>query len=1632
MIYLDSTYHTLLEILSYRVQYQSDKQAYIFLQDGETESDSITYGELDKQARVIAAHLQSFQGERALLLYPSGLEFITAFFGCLYAGVIAVPVYPPRRNQKLSRLLSIVKDAQPIIALTTTSILADIEKRWTQEPELAQLKLEGTDNIESKTQEFVPEEISLDSLAFLQYTSGSTGIPKGVMVTHGNIIHNQQIIQTAFGHTEKSVVAGWLPLFHDMGLIGNVLQPMYLGIPCILMPPVAFLQKPIRWLKAISKYRATTSGGPNFAYDLCLKKIQPEELANLDLSSWDLAFNGAEPLRVETLKQFAYKFTTCGFKYSAFYPCYGMAETTLFTTGGDKNFSPVIQGIKATDLEQNLVVETEIYSPESRVFVGCGRPYMDTKVSIVNPESLTKCNLGEVGEIWVSSESVASGYWNRPEATKETFQAYLKNTHEGPFLRTGDLGFISHGKLFVTGRLKDVIIIRGRNYYPQDIELSVEKSHQGLRSNSGAAFSVEVEGEERLVVVQEVERTYVRKLNSSEVVSAINQVVSLEHELAIDTIVLLKPGSIPKTSSGKIQRSACRQKFIEGSLDNVVLKRSVNKVPTPAKQIEFSLLYFSSNEAEFTDNKYKLLLEGAKFADKNNFHAIWIPERHFHPFGGLYPEPSVLGSALAMVTEKIRIRPGSVVLPLKNPVRVAEQWSVVDNLSGGRVDISFAKGWNLKDFVLAPENYANRSQIMFDGIKTVHKLWRGESIYLPDGDGKETEIKIYPLPKQPELSSWITCSGGKEGFIQAGAKGANILTALLAQTLEELADKIALYRESRAKNGYDPNSGHVTLMLHTFISNDVEFVRNQVREPFTEYLKSSVNLWKKGSKEKQSFTKQQQDEILAYSFERYFQTAALFGTPQSCLNMVEQIKEIGVNEIACLIDFGVDADSVLSNLNYLNQLRKLANGISDSSKTELQLSQSINTVVKKNLSLTNREQSSKSHASDLIEWLRSYANERINSRLIDERRSIPPHIVLDFGNRGLFGLQVPAEYGGIGLNNVDTLRVVQQLGAIDQTLTLFVGNHNVLGVRPILKYGSLAQKEQLLPKLATGREIAAFALTEPGAGSNPRAISTQAIPNGNGGWLLKGSKIWSGSALWSSVINIFVQQLDSNGEAMGISCFVVGQGTKGLRQGPETLTMGMRGMVQNSVFLEGVSVKEQQLLGEAGAGIKVAQDAMMHGRLGLAAGCIGGMKRCAQLMLRYSKRRLVSTGSLLENPVTLVRLSNLTATITALETLVFTTAELLDKGFSVPEEVYTACKISGPEFFWQAADQLVQLLGGRGYIETNIAPQILRDARVFRIFEGPTEPLSMFLGSRAINKGEELQKFLSEGLGVPQVAQRLKATTEKINQYIKSSQSLFSNQNKAVSWVYFRTGELTTLAILLATVQRNFEDNYSEELRHALSWIELQFEQKFKSILSETTSQSVLENTNNLITQIPNADTITARIYDYAKTIGDLEQTLPGEDYEVDELLRYQTSKSESETDTAVERKNNEGTVTSIEKIDAQSNNKNITPDVASIENLIKNTLAKKLNIDANSIKPQASFVSYGIDSVMAVELIQDLEDCLNQPLEATLLWNFPTVESLAQHLAQENEQTQEIEKENNGLLQEDELKKEEWIKGEL
>ncbi|MEH2171998.1 beta-ketoacyl synthase N-terminal-like domain-containing protein [Nostoc sp.] len=567
------TSETLVDVLRYRAIGQPQTLGYTFLVDGESEGSTLTYGALDKLARAIATYLQTFAkpGDRVLLLYPPGLEFITAFFGCLYAGLIAIPAYPPRQNQSIARLGAIVSDAQATAILTTTALLPIVKNYFADNPELASLKVLASDGIsEAIAQEWQAPNIDGNTLAFLQYTSGSTGTPKGVMVSHSNLLHNLAYIDQGWNHTSNSVMVTWIPFFHDMGLIYGVLQPLYYGFPSYIMAPVSFIGRPIRWLQAISRYQATHSSAPNFAYELCLRKITAEQRASLNLSSWQVASNGAEPVKAETLQRFAKAFASCGFQETAFCPAYGLAEATLKVTTAEAQTQPIIIKVEATALAENRVVLATAENSKARLLVGCGNSQQgDTRIAIAHPELLRRCLPDEVGEIWVAGASITQGYWQRHEETKHTFAAYLADTGEGPFLRTGDLGFLQDGELFITGRLKDLIIIRGHNHYPQDIELTVTNSHSALGLQGVAAFTIEVDGEEQLVVACEVERTAVRKLDASEVIGSIRQAVTTQHELEVYAVLLLKPVSIPKTSSGKIQRYATRAGFLAGTLEVV-------------------------------------------------------------------------------------------------------------------------------------------------------------------------------------------------------------------------------------------------------------------------------------------------------------------------------------------------------------------------------------------------------------------------------------------------------------------------------------------------------------------------------------------------------------------------------------------------------------------------------------------------------------------------------------------------------------------------------------------------------------------------------------------------------------------------------------------------------------------------------------------------------------------------------------------------------------------------------------------------------------------------------------------------------------------------------------------------------
>ena len=560
---------TLIHLLRRRVQEYSEKTIYTYLQDGESQEVRLTYNELERRALAIAAHLQHHLswGERVLLLYPPGLEFPAAFFGCLCAGMVAVPAYPPHSSQFLASLIAMVSDAGLTVALTTASTLEEYRQQIDQSPLLKALKWIPSETISNnQADNWQQPPTGADSLAVLQYTSGSTGNPKGVMVSHGNLLHNSSVIHTVFGSSPHTRGVIWLPPYHDMGLIGGIIQPVYAGGDVILMSPVSFIQRPFRWLMAISRYRATASGGPNFVYDLCVRKITSEQKSGLDLSSWEVAFNGAEPVRGETLHRFAAAFASCGFQQKAFLPCYGLSEATLIATGCSKNSEPTFLQADAQELKTGRLVLTAEDSEHNLTLVGNGDVQPGHEIVIVDPETRTSCKSDQIGEIWIAGPSVAQGYWDRPEESEQTFRARLADTGQGPFLRTGDLGFIHAGQLFVTGRLKDLIIIRGLNHYPQDIERTVERSHEALRADCGAAFSVEIDDEEQLVVVQEVERRYIRKLDAEAVIGAIRHNVSQQHGIRVDTVVLIKTSSLPKTTSGKVQRNLCREHFIQSRL----------------------------------------------------------------------------------------------------------------------------------------------------------------------------------------------------------------------------------------------------------------------------------------------------------------------------------------------------------------------------------------------------------------------------------------------------------------------------------------------------------------------------------------------------------------------------------------------------------------------------------------------------------------------------------------------------------------------------------------------------------------------------------------------------------------------------------------------------------------------------------------------------------------------------------------------------------------------------------------------------------------------------------------------------------------------------------------------------------
>jgi polyketide synthase 12 len=562
---------SLVDLLSAHASLQPDRTAYRYLVTGDCDGEiqEISYGQLAHRSQAVAAWLQErgLAGSRAMLLYPPGLEFVSAFLGCLAAGVVAVPGVPPQgrsqNHRALTRMKRLIADADAEVILGGREVIGALGALARHLPEL--------DGIDRVTTEDIPDDaagawcepdLTADSVAFLQYTSGSTSAPRGVMVTHGNLLHNERLITERMGHTPDAIAehghemfVSWLPVHHDMGLIGPVLNTVHLGATATLFSPLHFLQRPERWLTAITRYRPHTSGGPNFAYELCLKRATPRLLDDLDLSGWKVAFNGAEPVRAATLRRFTETFGPAGFRREALYPCYGLAESTLMVTGGSVDAPPTLLQADAGGPHEGT---------SDAAAVGCGRPGPGLTVVIADPERQQELPEGEVGEIRVAGASVAKGYWRNALATRETFRAILPG-REGRFLRTGDLGFLRGGELFVTGRLKDLIVIDGRNHYPQDLELSAELSHPALRPGCTAAFSVDAgtEGEQPVVVA---EVTPDAAGEAEKIADQVRGAIGEAHGLSLHEVVLVGPGTIPKTSSGKIRRRATRAAYLDDTL----------------------------------------------------------------------------------------------------------------------------------------------------------------------------------------------------------------------------------------------------------------------------------------------------------------------------------------------------------------------------------------------------------------------------------------------------------------------------------------------------------------------------------------------------------------------------------------------------------------------------------------------------------------------------------------------------------------------------------------------------------------------------------------------------------------------------------------------------------------------------------------------------------------------------------------------------------------------------------------------------------------------------------------------------------------------------------------------------------
>ncbi|CAN7673857.1 AMP-binding protein [Trinickia sp. LjRoot230] len=1205
------THRTIIDRLRHWRAFKPDAQAYTFLKDRCSLDASLTYAQLHDAVAARAADLlaRDLEGQRVMIVLPSGLEYVVSFLACLAAGVVAVPMYSPSTRRDWDKLASVAANCKPKAVLANSKdteligpaldaalgsqrvsiIVVDAQTAQTAHP--------------SVTRHHAPDPFrELDSarLAFLQYTSGSTGQPKGVMVSHANILHNAAQQASAMRSDERSIHISWLPLHHDMGLIGIVLQALSLGSHAVLMSPFSFLRRPDNWLRAISEYAGTISGAPNFAYDLCVDKIADAEIDTLDLSSWRTAFNGSEQIRPATLERFTKRFSRAGFRADAFFPCYGLAEATLYVSGAHLQGGTAALTLERAALAAGQAVPV---NDPTDADAGANAPRIEVASVHVPPADLEACVVdaatwkaradGTVGEIWLKGSSIAGGYWERPAETAETFRAYLADTGKGPFLRTGDLGFRRDGRLYITGRVKELVIINGVNHYPQDIEATAEALGDPLRAHSSAAFAMQ---DERLAIVQGLDRTKLPPAELEATIEQIRRVVWDVHGIAPSFVGLVQPGEIAKTSSGKIQRSLIARRFTDGEL---------------------------------------------------NFVASW-------------------------------------------------------------------------------------------------------------------------------------------------AEGARANEATAAKTAPE--------------------------------------------------------------------------------------------------------------------------------------------------------------------------------ALAIIDWIKDYFPRRVNSLLIDERRTIPPYVVLDLGNRGLLGMIAPRTAGGLGLRTTDFLRVLETLGAKDMTIALFVGLNNALGIRPIALHGSTHTQARHLGSLALGRELGAFALTEPGAGSNPGAISATAQRMADGSYRLNGTKYWSGSAAWAGVINVFAKTLDAQGRVTGVTGFAIAQDSPGLRHGPEALTMGMRGMIQNTVWLENVPASAQQVLGDVDHGMRIAQDTLCYGRLAIAAVCIGAAKRCYRMMLRYAERREIATGRLIANPHAQTTLTDAMYGIATLERLVADTAARVDAGLAIAPEVLAACKCLSTEWLWKIVDATMQMMGGRGYIESNPIAQVFRDARIFRIFEGPTEALHHFLGTSLQRMPDVIRSYLS-GLATPDESSALlhhfDQAFEPPQHDRASGDSEVMNLRASAAGAHVCELIFYAAGCAVPSVSRTWLDERLAASRHTF------------------------ERTTRLGSSAASIDTLSAFAHSVDAQVGLDYCAAPYPDHAVDAWLAPEplaiVVKEPPPEPAAVA---SPGT--------PQRSNAVHSAQPADIADFITDWITRRCAIAREATGLDIEFAMLGLSSIDSSSLAESLSERFSVDLDPTVFWNYPNTRELA------------------------------------